>query len=125
MTMSRDLFLAILAMDSYNRGYNQSVGGLPEEGSLGSATIVSRSEIFGSEADAVFQNWQDAGFYAIAYNWNGETIISYRGTDDTSDAFAFGIGAGQPALPGRAQPQMLAFDSATALHSCAAFDSVS
>jgi hypothetical protein len=22
-----------------------------------------------------------AGFYAIAYNWNGETVISYRGTD--------------------------------------------
>ena len=22
-----------------------------------------------------------AGFYAIAYNWNGETIISYRGTN--------------------------------------------
>lgn len=29
MAIDRDLFLAILAMDSYNRGYDQGVGGRP------------------------------------------------------------------------------------------------
>lgn len=28
MTISKDLFLAILAMDSYNRGYNEGISGL-------------------------------------------------------------------------------------------------
>ncbi len=28
MTMSKDLFLSILAMDAYNRGYNTGIDGL-------------------------------------------------------------------------------------------------
>ncbi len=28
MTLSKDLFLAILSMDSYNRGYGQGIRGL-------------------------------------------------------------------------------------------------
>jgi hypothetical protein len=30
MTISKDLFLAILSMDAYNRGYTQGVGGLSD-----------------------------------------------------------------------------------------------
>ncbi len=30
MTMNRDLFLVILSMDSYNRGYGQNVKGLSD-----------------------------------------------------------------------------------------------
>ncbi len=77
MTIARDLFLAILALDSYNRGYNAGVAGLSDAGSLGTATLTTDStEKLGLGAT------QAAGFYATAYDWNGETIISYRGTDN-------------------------------------------
>ena len=71
--MNRDLFLAILSMDSYNRGYDVGLKGLDEAGSIGTATIRTFRP---GEKDG----WQAAGFYAIAYNWNGETVIAYRGT---------------------------------------------
>ncbi|WP_447971535.1 calcium-binding protein [Nitrospira sp. M1] len=81
MAISRDLFLAILSMDSYNRGYNAGIndggandpdglGGLGSK--IGNATVIEQD--ISPEAQA-------AGFYAVAYEWNGETIISYRGTD--------------------------------------------
>lgn len=72
--MDRDLFLAVLALDTYNRGYDASLKGLSEDGALGTATI---REFKLGEQDG----WEDASFYAIAYEWNGETIISYRGTN--------------------------------------------
>jgi hypothetical protein len=112
--MNRDLFLAILAMDSYNRGYDVGIESLDESGQIGSATI---REFLVDEQDG----WQSAGFYALAYEWNGETIISIRGTDnldpDTEgewitylegfvgepsplvgdpDYTAYGLGVGQP-----------------------------
>ncbi|MEM0929729.1 MAG: calcium-binding protein, partial [Pseudomonadota bacterium] len=82
--MNRDVFLSLLALDAYNRGYNQSVllktgddtNGQNEVGrEIGNATIIVQD--ISPEAKGV-------DFYAIAYDWNGETIISYRGTDDTS-----------------------------------------
>tara|TARA_R110002020_G_scaffold6361_8_gene26875 strand:+ start:2790 stop:3104 length:315 start_codon:yes stop_codon:yes gene_type:complete len=67
-------------MDSYNRGYDSGIGdgpdGLGESGSIGNANILARP----NEIDIA--DWQAAGFYAVAYQWNGETVISYRGTDD-------------------------------------------
>jgi hypothetical protein len=89
MTISRDVMLAILSMDSYNRGYGQGVGGLPASGRLGEVTIRSR------EADGIgdptFASWQAAGFYAIAYDVSqagisglSGTVISYRGTDNVN-----------------------------------------
>ncbi len=83
MSLSPDLFLAILAMDSYNRGYDSGIGdgpdGLGESGSIGNANILARP----NEIDIA--DWQAAGFYAVAYQWNGETVISYRGTDNLID----------------------------------------
>ena len=67
--MNRDVFLSLLALDSYNRGYGANVGNLPESGRIGSANI---REFEADEQDG----WRAAGFYAIAYEWNGETIIS-------------------------------------------------
>ncbi len=67
--MNRDVFLSLLALDSYNRGYGTNINGLAETGSLGSANIRD----FKPDEQA---GWQAAGFYAIAYDWNGETIIS-------------------------------------------------
>ncbi len=77
--MNKDLFLAILAMDSYNRGYGEGVSGLSESGQIGGATI---REFKVGEQDG----WEAAGFYAIAYDMTGvagfgagERVISYRG----------------------------------------------
>jgi hypothetical protein len=86
--MNRDLFLAILSMDSYNRGYGVGVKGLAASGRLGNAVIVNDSLALGgtpnSRVDA------GVGFYAIAYNLTGAgiagltgTVISYRGSDYT------------------------------------------
>ena len=82
MTISKELFLAIFSMDSYNRGDGAGIsdgdandpdglGGLQSQ--IGNATVINQN--ISPEAQA-------AGFYAIAYEWNGETIISYRGTDN-------------------------------------------
>lgn len=79
--MNPDVFLSLLALDAYNRGYGQGVvtvkgddaAGTDEIGrSIGLATII---------ADDISQNAQAAGFYAIAYEWNNKTVISYRGTN--------------------------------------------
>lgn len=79
MTMSPELFMAILSMDSYNRGYNEGITGLGGVGSLvGAAEIISQSNVLIGSED------RDAGFYAVAYQWNGETVISYRGTDNAN-----------------------------------------
>jgi hypothetical protein len=75
MTITRDLFLSILALDSYNRGYGAGVTGLGDEDNtlLGSAKIINRN---GDPAA------QAKGFYGIAYEWEGKKVISYRGTDN-------------------------------------------
>ena len=45
MTISTDLFLSILSMDAYNRGYDHGIEGLGGIGSqIGTATISSQSE---------------------------------------------------------------------------------
>ena len=81
--MSEKLSLAILAMDAYNRGYNAGIGnnsvGLGVSGAIGNATIGATSLNLGQTGGV--RNDQAASFFAISYNWNGQTIISYRGTD--------------------------------------------
>ena len=77
--MNYTLFNAILAMDSYNRGYAAGIelpGSDNEEVKIGAATIKDNSsDLLGGGADSAI------GFYALAYNYNGSKIISYRGTD--------------------------------------------
>lgn len=75
MVMDRDVFMSLLALDSYNRGYDAKLAGLDESGELGGASIRTSTPLEQAE-------WEGEGFYAIAYQWNGETIISYRGTDN-------------------------------------------
>lgn len=79
--MNRNLFLAILGMDSYNRGYGVGINSLDESGQLGNATLLAAT----NDQKA---GWEAAGFYAIAYDMTGvagftagERVISYRGTD--------------------------------------------
>lgn len=75
--LKSDLMYAILAMDSYNRGYGSGIEGLDDSQSLGMFTVRAEAstELGATE---VF----NAGFYAIAYrNTANEVVISYRGTD--------------------------------------------
>jgi hypothetical protein len=73
--MNDNLMLAILAMDSYNRGPERQL--FVSGSQLGNATLLNLVP----SADA-----QSSGFYATAYTWtdqngNPETAISYRGTN--------------------------------------------
>ena len=85
--MNKDVFLAILSVDSYNRGYNQGVKGLSDTGGIGTATIIRQSNIADGSTEVA------AGFYALAYTVtgvvgieDGTTVIAYRGTDPSNQA---------------------------------------
>jgi len=72
--VSDTLMQAILAMDAYNQGYNKGLD--HGETQIGTATVNQQSDI-SAEGEAFA-----AGFYAVAYNYDGETVIFYRGTDN-------------------------------------------
>jgi hypothetical protein len=82
--MNRDVFLSILAMDSYSRGYRQGINLESSNGTrIGNATILNQSETLGISPEV------QASFYGIAYTMtgasgfnSGERVIAYRGTDD-------------------------------------------
>ncbi len=83
--MNPTLMKAILAMDSYNRGYSMGVDMTGT--AIGNATIIKDSSVFQNPDKTRADD--DISFYAIAYAYdsdgNGvpnETVISYRGTDD-------------------------------------------
>lgn len=85
--MDTNLMYAILAMDSYNRGYNEGI--VVSGTSLGGATISMDSEILGNVGSTEIRRDEGISFYALAYSYdsNGDgigdqTIISYRGTDN-------------------------------------------
>ena len=78
MTTSKDLLLAILAMDSYNREYG---AGLVVSGAqVGSATF--KDHVASSISETTYSDWQSSGFYAAAYDTPYGQVISYRGTDN-------------------------------------------
>ena len=88
MAITRELFLAILSMDSYNRGYaagikdsgDEDPDGLGQAGSIGTATIGRNSSDLSTGTEPRVDI--PAGFYAISYDLGGgKTVISYRGTD--------------------------------------------
>ncbi len=76
MSISPELMLAILAMDSYSRGYNQGISGLGGAGTSIGTAVLGTSSNTAERSDAVA-----ASFFAQSYTWNGQTVISYRGTD--------------------------------------------
>lgn len=112
MTTSKDLFLAILSMDAYNRGYNSGlsdganvIDGQDIDGLGGAGSIIGNARVLDFDLPA---GAEAAGFYAVAYDTPYGTVISYRGTDnlfnwapwsDTpgSDFWnSYGQGAGSP-----------------------------
>ncbi|MCO6185441.1 hypothetical protein [Rhizobium sp. L1K21] len=87
MSISPELMMAILSMDSYNRGYNAGIedevlDGAGTADGLGEAGIIGNARILARPNNIDVADWKGAGFYAVAYAWNGQTIISYRGTDN-------------------------------------------
>lgn len=86
-----DFLLAILAMDSYDREYDEGI--VIEGDKIGSATFKTYDDV-GVTSD-IFTNWQSAGFYAAAYELPGETVMSFRGTDRPIDVLTgWPVGAG-------------------------------
>ena len=78
MSAQRDLLVAILAMDSYNREYDEGIKGLGGAGSK-----IGEAELKKLYDSTNIDSWKSAGFYAAAYDLpDGATVISYRGTDD-------------------------------------------
>jgi len=78
--ISKDLLLAILSLDAYNRGYGAGIKGLSDKAGtkVGPASILNFRLPEGAKS---------AGFYAVAYNTPYGTVISYRGTDKNSFSF--------------------------------------
>lgn len=81
MTMNDTVFRALLAMDSYNRGYDAGIdfGQDPENQTLGNSTIIDSIKI--DPDDPLAAQSVATGFYAATYQWGNEKIISFRGTD--------------------------------------------
>lgn len=80
-----DIFLAILAMDTYHRGVNSGLG----ETNVGLGFALGTQ--IGEATIAAYEN-KDAsiGFVAFRYSWdvggggqNIKTVYAYRGTDRT------------------------------------------
>lgn len=83
MTISDELFMSILAMDSYNRGYNFGIGGANGLSELSDGTVgIGNATVSFNIEDAGLEDLAEPqSFYAIAYEYDGQTIISYRGND--------------------------------------------
>src|SRR4051812_15048767 len=107
MTISSDLFLAILSMDAYNRGYNSGINFGSNSVAPG-VTRIGNAVVYDSKGDA---EAVAAGFYAIAYDTSGvsgftagEKTVAYRGTDSLAGSYllggdvwnAYGVGGGSP-----------------------------
>jgi Ca2+-binding RTX toxin-like protein len=98
MTTNTDPLLhAILAMDSYNRGYNAAIQIDAEY--VGNAAFLVDSFLLGVD-EILGRNDEVQDFYAASYvipdgeNPLGQTIISYRGTDSLGDMnTGWGLGA--------------------------------
>lgn len=82
MTISKDLFLSLLSMDAYNRGYGAGIDGLSDNINTGIGSAKVSETIASTSIQNLAATAQAAGFYAIAYNDpTYGTVISYRGTD--------------------------------------------
>ena len=90
MTITKDLFLSILSMDAYNRGYKQGLD-VGDTSPVGSATYVDDSDVTTTSEE--FQQ----SFYAVKFSiendapgdLSGKTVIAYRGTDAPGSELAW------------------------------------
>jgi|SRR5579883_159192 len=82
------VMLAILSMDSYDRGPNSALSETNGINNIGGAMVSVDSTSVPDD------------FYAVAYTYGGTTIISYRGTDSLKDALTgWPVGGGISLAP--------------------------
>jgi Ca2+-binding RTX toxin-like protein len=77
MAVSNELYYAVLAMDAYNRVNRVSdplAFAVP-------GTIVGFARLRTEALESLPSGYENAGFFATAYDLEGEVVISYRGTD--------------------------------------------
>ncbi|MEZ5787911.1 MAG: hypothetical protein R3D62_15885 [Xanthobacteraceae bacterium] len=90
MPVSNELFLAILSMDAYNRGYNSGIKVTGNQ--IGNATLGIAEDDTAAQA---------VSFFAQSYTLpDGQTVIAYRGTDQptlAAQAFSLSPHAGRGA----------------------------
>ncbi|MGY6646072.1 MAG: hypothetical protein ACXIVD_12705 [Salinarimonas sp.] len=94
-----DVFKALLALDVYNREYGEGIILEENANDLGYAEYLTVLRPKENEGDEDIEFGPDpasiaASFYARAYTYNGEIIISYRGTDATFADLLNGWGLG-------------------------------
>jgi hypothetical protein len=69
----KDLLLSILAMDSYNRGYDEGIEGLGGlQSQVSAATLVDQSNVSDTSEEV------KASFNAAAYTVGSEIVIACR-----------------------------------------------
>ena len=102
MTISKDLLLAILSLDSYSRGYGAAVDdGEGTDDGLGKSSVGNTTYKIDSTTKLGLDNTKAAGFYAVSYTVgegvdgiaDGTTVISYRGTDNFGEYYNADRGA--------------------------------
>ncbi len=65
---------ALFALDAYNEDpATAQLNVTLNEDQLGDATLLNKTNFLPVD-------YQSTGFFATAYDWNGQTVISYRGT---------------------------------------------
>jgi len=70
-------------MDSYNRGYNAGIVGADlSDLSDGSARIGEATISYTIQDAGIVDAAEALNFYAIAYDYEGQKIVAFRGTDD-------------------------------------------
>lgn len=69
--ISKDLFLSILSMDAYNRGYNAGISGLSDNKN----TALSGVKVIRASSSDPGSDEFQAGFYAIAYQLTDRSQI--------------------------------------------------
>ena len=91
MSVSPELMNALLAMDVYNRGPDVNLRGLSIDGAVIGNAILAPID----PSDRALA----AGFFASAYDLNGQTVISFRGTDFDPNKIAAAREAGEAIDP--------------------------
>jgi hypothetical protein len=83
MSVSNNLYYAVLTMDSYNRSAPDGSGprALAVPGDTGQPSEVIALGDATLQRTPLPNGYQNVGFFATACDLNGEVVISYRGTD--------------------------------------------
>jgi Protein of unknown function (DUF2974) len=76
LSKEKSLFLAILALDAYNRNYNPGYKAVQQN----TSTVAVKGSAIGDAYVVDETKDEDVSFYALSYKWGTDTVVSYRGT---------------------------------------------